>query len=145
MEEAQNITIEKDDVLCLQGQETSDLYYVTSGKLLICARSGKMVTPIAYIGQGEYFGELSFFDHLPRSADVIAVEQCQLLKIPGGHLKSQFPTWLLIMAKQMTQKIRMLDSVISNKGIKRQNVETMKPLSIDEQRKIYDLLSRSEV
>ena len=100
---------------------------------------------IAYIGQGEYFGELSFFDHLPRSADVIAVEQCQLLKIPGGHLKSQFPTWLLIMAKQMTQKIRMLDSVISNKGIKRQNVETMKPLSIDEQRKIYDLLSRSEV
>jgi CRP/FNR family cyclic AMP-dependent transcriptional regulator len=135
-----SITIKKDTVICIEGDDKSDLYYVQSGKLLICSRSGKMVTPIAHVNAGEYFGELSFFDNLPRSADVITVENTNLLKIPQSELKIQFPTWLLITAKQLTKKIRLFDTVISENGIKRQNVETMKPLSIEDQRRYYELI-----
>lgn len=133
-----------ESVLTKKDDESSDLYYVTSGKLMICSRSGSMVTPIAYVQKGEYFGELSFFDNLPRSADVIAVEPTTLVKIPSTELKKQFPTWLMIVAKQMTKKIRLMDQVISEKGIKRTNVQSIKPLSIEDQRHFFELIQNAQ-
>ncbi len=127
-------------VICREGDEEKDIYLVLKGKLLICSRSGHRVTPIAYIGPNEYFGEMSFFDNQARSADVIAVEDTELLQIPPQALKSQLPKWLLFTTRQMTQRLRMMDQVISDKGIKRVNVETIKPLSIEDQRKLYDIL-----
>ncbi|MDP7321393.1 MAG: cyclic nucleotide-binding domain-containing protein [Bacteriovoracaceae bacterium] len=137
----QTIKVKSGTVLCREGDKENDLYFVTKGKLLICSRSGYRVTPLAYIGQNEYFGEMSFFDHLHRSADVIAIEETILVKIPNEALKEQFPTWLLILAKTMTKKLRLMDQVISDKGIKRQNVNSIKPLSIEEQREIYNKIT----
>lgn len=136
----ETIKIGKDRVLCLEGDQESDLYFVTSGKLLICSRSGHMVTPLAYIKKGDYFGEMSFFDSLPRSADVIALENTTLVKVPSSALKEQVPTWLLVMAKQMTNKLRTMDHVIRDRGIKRKNVDSMKPLSIEEQRHFFKII-----
>lgn len=137
------INLSKDDVLCKEGDKTQDLYYITEGKLLICSRSGKMVTPIAYLEAGSYFGEMSFFDKLPRSADVIAIEPTKLVKISQIQLKDSFPKWLLVISRQMTKKIRLLDEVIRDKGIKRTNVQSVKPLSIDEQRHYLTLLEKA--
>ncbi len=139
--ETSTLKIKKHEVLCREGAEESDLYFVTNGLLLICSRSGHMVTPLAHIKAGEYFGEMSFFDKLPRSADVIALEDTKLVKISSESLKEQIPTWLLVMAKQMTNKLRIMDTVISDKGIKRTKVKTLKPLSMEEQRFYYQLLS----
>ena len=128
-------------VLCREGDQDSDLYFVKEGKILICSRAGKMVTPLAYINAGEYFGELSFFDKLPRSADVVVIEEAKIVKIPTSIIKTQFPNWLILMSRQMTKKIRIMDNVIRDKGIKRKNVNTIKPLSIDEQRELYTILT----
>lgn len=135
------VTLKQDQVLAKKDDKSNDLYFVTSGKLMICSRSGHMVTPIAYVMKGDYFGELSFFDNLPRSADVVAIEPTTLVKIPSSELKKQFPTWLLIVAKQMTKKIRIMDEVIAEKGIKRKNVAGIKPLDIEQQRYFYDILT----
>jgi len=135
--------LEENTVICRQGDQESDLYYVESGELLICSRSGKMVTPLATVGAGEYFGELAFFDQLPRSADVITTKQTCLIQIPSSELKKQFPNWLLITARQLSQKIRLQDQVIAQNGIKRTNVESVKPLSIDEQRKLLQVLENN--
>ncbi len=134
------ITIKKDQVLCRAGDESYDLYLVVTGQLMVCSRSGKMVTPIAYLSDNEYFGEMSFIDKLPRSADVIAIEDTELIKIPSGLKQKSLPTWLLIMAKGMTGKVRLLDDVIRDKGIKRKNLDSIEPLTIDEQRHYYQLL-----
>jgi CRP-like cAMP-binding protein len=141
MSDYNTIKCPKYSVLCREGEDDNDLYYVQKGKLLICSRSGKMVTPLAHIQAGEYFGEFSFFDKLPRSADVIVLEEAELTQIPSTSLKKQFPTWLHIMAKQMTNKMRLMDSVIKENGIKKKNVESIKPLSIEEQRKIYKIIT----
>lgn len=139
---AQKITLNKNSVLCREGDAEKDIFLVLSGKLLICSRSGHMVTPIAYIGKSEYFGEMSFLDNKPRSADVVVVEDAELLKIPPEALKEQLPKWLLITMRQMTQRIRSMDEVIRDRGIKRQNVSTIKPLSIEEQRELFNLITQ---
>ncbi|MBD64501.1 MAG: hypothetical protein CME62_04805 [Halobacteriovoraceae bacterium] len=135
------IELNEDEVLCRAGDKETDLYVVLSGELMICARENRMVTPLAYLKKNDYFGELSFFDHKPRSADVVAISACKLLKIPKSNLSGQLPFWMVSLGQNMSAKIRLLDKVISEKGIKRQNVESVKPLSIEQQRYYYELLT----
>jgi CRP-like cAMP-binding protein len=101
-----------------------------------------MVTPLARLKADEFFGEMSFFDKSPRSADVIATTDTELQKISHNELIDSAPFWLRTMAKSMTEKLRDLNKVISQKGIKRQST-AVKPLSIDEQRRLYELLTQS--
>ena len=140
-DKARKITLDSHTVLCREGDTDKDIYFVLRGKLLICSRSGHRVTPIAYVKENEYFGEMAFFDNQNRSADVITVEPTELLKIPPTAIKEQFPNWLTIMTRSMTKKLRLMDHVISAKGIKRQNVESIKPLSIEAQRALFKKLS----
>lgn len=138
----QTLNYPKDSVLCVEGREENNLYYVQKGKLLICSRSAHMVTPLAHINAGEYFGELSFFDKLPRSADVVVLEDTELTMIPSAAIEGQFPKWLLLMARQMTSRLRIMDNVIKERGIKKKNVTSMPALSIEEQRKLYAIITQ---
>ncbi|MEX0797813.1 MAG: cyclic nucleotide-binding domain-containing protein [Bacteriovoracaceae bacterium] len=136
-----SIQVQKDQVICREGDLTKDLYKIISGKLLICSRKDRMVTPLAYLNPGDYFGEFSFFDNQTRSADVISLEETVLIKIPQAQLKKQFPDWLIHVSKSLTKKLRLYNDVIRSKGIKKRNVETIKPLSIDEQRRYYQIIA----
>ncbi len=134
------LTFKPYSVVCRAGAEDNDLYIIVSGTLLVCVNKGTEVTPLAYLSDGEYFGELSFFDHEPRSAHAIAITETQLIKIPFQEVKGIMPDWLILLAEAITQKIRHSDEVIRLKGIKRQNAQTIKPLSIEDQRSINQIL-----
>lgn len=136
-----SVQVERDQVICRSGDLTKDLYKIISGRLLICARNNRMVTPLAYLGPGDYFGEFSFFDNQARSADVIATEPTVLVKIPQAELKKQFPFWLIHTSKSLTKKLRLLNEVIGSRGIKKKNVESVQSLSIEEQRRYYQLIT----
>lgn len=133
--------VSKETLICKEGDLTRDLYKIVTGQLMICSRNNHMVTPIAYLEDGSYFGEFSFFDGQKRSADVIATKDTTLVKIPLAQLKKQFPRWLLLTSKNMTRKLRLMDDVIRTKGIKKTKLDTIKPLSIDEQRHYYNIIT----
>jgi CRP/FNR family transcriptional regulator, cyclic AMP receptor protein len=137
------VKVKKNDLICKEGDLTRDLYMIIEGKLLICNRNNRMVTPLAYLEKDSYFGEFSFFDGQKRSADVIALEDSTLMKIPLAELKKQFPRWLLIVAKNMTKKLRLMDDVIRKKGIKKNKQDHIKPLSIEEQRHYFEIITKS--
>ena len=127
-------------MICAAGDENFDLFMVHSGKLLVFVNDKTKITPLAYIGPGEYMGEMSFFDHRPRSAHVICMEDSTLIKIPVEEVDRQFPDWLITIAQSITSKLRHTGDLIRQKGIRKQNVETIKPLSIEEQREYYQSL-----
>lgn len=134
--------LKKDQVLCREGDIETDLYVLLEGKLLVCIRKGTQVTAVATLGKGEYIGELSFFDNQPRGADIIALEDSKLIRIPASEIRESFPSWITSMGKVLAQKLRLHDDVIRQKGIKKAKVETIKPLSIEEQRHFNNLLSK---
>ncbi len=137
-----DIELKKNDVLCREGDIETDLYVVQSGELLVCIRKGSQVTAVATLGPGEYIGELSFFDNKPRGADIIALGPCKLVKIPAVEIRESFPAWLTTIGKMLALKLRLHDDVIRSKGIKKSNVETIKPLSMDDQRMYNQILSK---
>ncbi|GAB4012381.1 MAG: hypothetical protein Fur0010_08170 [Bdellovibrio sp.] len=134
------VKLKKGQIICAAGEHDYDLFMVHKGKLLVFVNDGTKITPLAYIGSGEYLGELSFFDKQTRSAHVICVEDSTLIQIPVEELDKQFPSWLVLLAQNLTKKIRKADELIRKKGIRKQNVETIKPLTIEEQRYFYKVL-----
>lgn len=136
------LEIEKDEVLCREGDTERDLYLIISGELIILSRHNSRVTPISYLGAGDYFGEFSFFDNLPRSADVVATEKTILVKIPQSELHTEVPKWLLQLAKNMVKNIRTLDSCLKIKGIKKTSTDSIKALTTQEQTFYFNLLSK---
>lgn len=135
-----SIELQKDEILFLADDFENDLYIVKKGQVMVFVQKGSQIIPVAYLGAGEYIGELSFFDEEPRSASIICMEPTEFLKIPTEEMHKHCPPWLKIVGQQLTRKIRVGDELIRSKGIRKKNVEGIKPLSIEEQSHCFKLV-----
>lgn len=140
MEATEKLNLNKDQILFLAEEKDASLYIIESGKVMIFVQKGSEIIPVAYLGKGEFIGELSFFDSKKRSAGVICLEDTTFKKIPFEVMNEQFPDWLKIIGQQLTRKIRLGDELIRSKGIRKTNVESIKPLSISEQTRWFKLV-----
>lgn len=128
-------------IVCREGDPSSDLYYLQSGKILICTINGTEVKALARIESGEFVGELSFFDDRPRSSFVVTLEKSTIIQIPKHEIITNLPQWYLEVGKGLTKKIRLLDEVVQHCHLRKFGPdEAQKPLTIEEQRHLYNLL-----
>jgi len=137
---ARPITKKKDEILFLADEKKNDLYIVRKGKVMVFVQKGSEIIPVAYLDTGEYIGELSFFDDGPRSAGILCVEDSEFMKISSDEMNEYFPSWLKILGKSLTRKIREGDELIRSKGIRKKNVESIKPLDISEQTRVFKIV-----
>ncbi len=101
------------DVLVRQGEPGDAMYLVLEGLVRVRAIIGDKENTLAYLKEGDFFGEISLFDHGPRSADVIANQDSVLLKISTQSLQKlteEFPElatpFLVAVCKTLVQRIR---------------------------------------
>ncbi len=66
-----------------KGSAASEVYFIVRGqaRVVIYSISGREIT-FADLAEGDYFGEISAIDGLPRSASVMAVDECVILALP---------------------------------------------------------------
>lgn len=133
------VNLEEDQILCREGDPSSELFLLHSGKLLVCTVNGTQVKALAKIGPGEFIGELSFFDGKPRATFIIATEKSELVQLPKHEIMSKFPDWFKHIGRSLTRKLRLHDRLIHESQIRRAGDEELK-LSIEQQRYYYDLL-----
>jgi CRP/FNR family cyclic AMP-dependent transcriptional regulator len=125
------------EVICRQGDISSDLFFLKEGRLLICTVQGTQVKAIARIEPGEFIGELSFFDGKPRATHVVALEKSTVIQLPRDQIMEHLPFWFVEVGKNLTKKIRLLDAIIRSSNFRKIGTEDQKALSIDEQRLIF--------
>jgi CRP/FNR family cyclic AMP-dependent transcriptional regulator len=142
MDKAQTISLKKDEILFVADNLENDLYYLKKGKVMVFVQKGSEITPVAYLDSGEYIGELSFFDNQPRSASIMCVEDSEFIKISREEMDEHFPAWLKTIGLQLTRKIREADELIRSKGIRKKNLESIKPLSISDQTRCFKLVDQ---
>jgi CRP-like cAMP-binding protein len=89
------------------------MYVLVEGELRLRAHIEGRETTLAVIRPGEFLGEISLFDQGPRSADMIAVVDCTLLKISAAEFeKFVYETpdlaapFLFSLAKTLTSRVR---------------------------------------
>lgn len=131
-------------VICREGDPSTDIYYLKSGSLLVCAIQGTKVTALAKIEAGEFMGELSFFDGKTRASHVVTLEPSQMVQIPKHELSGLLPFWYQQIGKSLTKKIRMLDEVVNKANVRKFGSQEQKPLTIEEQRTIYAAITHQD-
>lgn len=136
------IKFKKDDLLCKSGDKNSDLFYIENGEFLVCIDNNSAITAVAKLGKGQFIGELAFFDKLPRSANVFALEDSTVIRIELNEADKYIPKWMQQLAKGMSSKIRQVDQLIGKKGIKRDGPKVEK-LSIEQQTHYFKILKNS--
>jgi len=80
----------KDEIVFDEGEEGQAIYFLFSGKVLICRQGRPVDGAIAELPNGQFFGELALLDNSPRSAQVRAAEDCTI----GVLLREDFLTLL---------------------------------------------------
>ena len=75
-------TFSKDNVIILAEEEGDTLFILKNGqvKVSIVSEEGREVI-LSLLGPGSVFGELSLLDGKPRSANVVAIEETELLML----------------------------------------------------------------
>lgn len=96
-----------------QGEPGDAMYLLLEGEVRVRMLIGGKESTLATLSTGDFFGEISLFDHGPRSADVVANEDSILLKISAAafqKLVSEAPDlaapFLFAMGKTLTSRIR---------------------------------------
>ena len=96
-----------------QGDAGDAMFLILEGELRARMLIGGKETILATFGAGEFFGDMSLFDHGPRSADVIANQDSTVLKISApafDRLTREAPAlatpFLQATAKTLAARIR---------------------------------------
>lgn len=112
---SQNITIEKDQYLIREGDESGSMYWLQNGQMVVLKRRNTEEVILGHIYSGELVGELSFLDQEVRSASVKAISDCELVEIPADSYKKIFegqPKWFQTLVKTLCERLRKANSRI---------------------------------
>jgi hypothetical protein len=84
---AQFVEVEKVpqwSVVVKQGDPGDSMYFILEGELRARIHVMGQETILATLSAGDFFGDISLFDHGPRSADVVANSDCLVVKLSAG-------------------------------------------------------------
>ena len=90
----------------LRGGEVGDsVFLISSGSVQVTlggGRTGGPFFPLAILQPGEIFGEMAVLERRPRSATVLAKENCLLLEIAGEEIRKLLEAHLEMEVKMYT-------------------------------------------
>src|SRR6266571_2087622 len=94
------------------------LYIIKEGKVKICLISpdGQEISLVVF-GKGEYFGEFSLLDGLPRSTDAIALENVECYAIQRGDFHNVImrnPKIALQVLEVLVKRLRTTDQQVED-------------------------------
>jgi len=104
--------ISKGQVLFSEGERSDMLYVIVSGrvKVLVSSPRGEELV-VVVLGPGEQLGELSVLDGTSRSASAVALDDVELLCVPGEALLAflrKSPAASLALAQELAGRLRRM-------------------------------------
>ncbi len=106
-----------------EGDSPDAMYIIKTGGFAITKTKGSSEIVLAEIGPGAMVGEMALFDRKPRSANVKAVKDSDVIALPYDSMSAQLdtlPVWVKAIMKTMNENMRE-----ANKKIKM--LETSNP------------------
>lgn len=109
----------KDEFVCHEGQQGESMYIVLQGSIGVYLTDpvGRL-TEVSRIESGSFFGEMSIFDKMPRSASCIALEDSICVSINKNNLP-QFllncPDIVEQLLMSMSLRVRKMDEMLHSK------------------------------
>ncbi|HVK62035.1 MAG TPA: cyclic nucleotide-binding domain-containing protein [Bdellovibrionales bacterium] len=103
------------DLIFSEGDDSREMFVVVEGEVVVTKKSGLSEVTLAHVRRGEFVGEMSLLESLPRSATARAKGTTKLLAIqPGGFLLKirRDPTFAFEMLQVLSRRIRMTNEAL---------------------------------
>jgi len=72
------------------GDEGSSMFVVHHGRVQVQINENGKPRPVATLNEGDFFGEMALFTGEPRTANVVALEETEVLEIGHAAMKTVF-------------------------------------------------------
>lgn len=118
------------ETIFFQGDPGAGMYIIESGRVRVIFEPTQQL--LAELHEGDFFGELALMDESPRSATVIAREECKMLCFFQSDLLD-----LIDRSPRLGVKIVMRLLTVIGERLKKSNEQVMKL-----QQKLYELNQR---
>jgi len=111
----------KNEMILFEDEPDTRLFIITEGivKLTRISEEGREFI-FTFLGEGDFFGELSLFDDEIRSTNAVAVKESTVFSFQrSDYIKifRQFPQITLNLLREMTQRLRERDRMIKSMSL----------------------------
>ena len=140
---AESKALKKDNYLFREGDAPDSLYIVKSGTLLVTKFNGNTEVTIAEINKGALVGEMALFDRKPRSANIKAKMDSEVIALPYDSLEKQMeamPVWLKAILKNLNENLREANKKLRVVESTNKSEERFPPHIINKFISIYNLV-----
>lgn len=104
-----DLKVPRDKYLFREGDAPDSMYIVKSGALAVTKSKGSSEVVLTEIGPGSVVGEMALFDMKPRSANVRALRDSEVVSLPYQNLQAQManlPLWVHAIMKTLSENLR---------------------------------------
>lgn len=123
---------EDGEVIFTEGDDSREMYIVVSGEVAVSKKTKSGEVPLAKLQKGDFVGEMSLLESLPRSATAKSIGQTKLLVIqPGGFLLKirRDPTFAFEMLQSLSRRIRLTnESLVKELSHDKVNSDTLRKI-----------------
>lgn len=96
-----------------EGEHSRDMFVILSGRVRITKRAGEQQVELATLERGDFFGEMSLLESLPRDASAVAIGETRVLVIGASALLVRMrrdPTFGFEMLQRLSGRVRLLNA-----------------------------------
>ncbi len=110
------VELEAGSFIFEEGDLGTEMYIIQSGKVEILKhQSDGEQRQLAILLQGDFFGEMSILEDLPRTASVRAIADCKLVEINGSTFDQMLrknPEIAVRMMRKLSRRLRETDAML---------------------------------
>ncbi len=113
------VDLAKGEHVFREGDLGTEMYIIREGRIEILQESPEGSEQLAVLEKGDFFGEMSLLEELPRSASARALSDVQLVRVDGSTfdkmLRSNLEIAVRIMRK-LSRRLRQADEMLRELG-----------------------------
>ena len=109
-----NVEVPVGGYFFLEGEPANAMFVLESGRVAVVKRREGVEHQLRELGAGDCFGEMALIDMSPRSASVIALEDCSAIRLTNADLYrvyqsdlEQFALIQMNLARELSRRLRI--------------------------------------
>jgi CRP-like cAMP-binding protein len=116
LEQSRSVSVPRDAYFFRQGDQAEAMYVLEAGRVAVVKDARGVAVVLRELGPGDCFGEMALMDMSPRSASVVAIDDCCAIEVPMAGLMQlyqrdleQFTLIEMNLGREISRRLREAD------------------------------------